>query len=283
LIHILRNAVDHGIEDVSRRIGSGKKESATIKISATQTAAHVSICVSDDGQGLQRERIFNRAVEKGLIAPNSVLSENEIFDLIFLPGFSTAEKVTDLSGRGVGMDVVKRAVQDLGGRIEIQSEEGKGTTIQINLPSNLSIVDAIVVHLGKNRYAVPIQDIEEVVQTATMSQEKVGGNGRVINLRGHVLPLEQLSTFLPNNEVDDSNQLERVAIIAKKNSVSVAFEVDRIVGQQSIVVRQLDSKMKTIPGFSGGTILQDGEPGMIIHLPSILNQFENSLRNQEKQ
>lgn len=273
LVHILRNAVDHGVEDKETRVAAGKAAVANISVSAEQTSGSVTLTIRDDGKGLDKEKIFSKAVEKGLIDPSSKLFDADVFSLIFLPGFSTADRVTDVSGRGVGMDVVKRAVDEIGGKISIESSRGKGTTFQINIPSSLSITDVIIVDVESNLYAVPIQDIEEVVHINSLRAETVSGSSMMINLRGKVIPLKKLSMFLSNTESRESVESDRVAIVARSGRDSVALEVDRIFGQQSVVVRKLDGKLQKVPGFSGGTILQNGEPGMIVHLPTILNHF----------
>ncbi|MCX6109701.1 MAG: chemotaxis protein CheA [Proteobacteria bacterium] len=274
LVHILRNAVDHGIEDAEGRAQSEKPAIATLTIEGIQTAGNVSIRISDDGRGLNEERILRKAIERGLVSASAKPSKEEIHQMIFLPGFSTAEKVTDVSGRGVGMDVVRRAVDDLGGSIAIESRLGHGTQFLINLPSTLSIVNAVVINLSDKLYAVPVQDVEEVVDMSSVQIERTTQRGRVINLRGRILPVERLATFLPPH-TQDSIQSERksVAIIARHQSTTVALEVDGIVGQQSIVVRQLEGKLSQVPGFSGGTILASGEPSMIIHLPQIVKSY----------
>lgn len=272
LVHILRNAVDHGIETPDDRKTNGKAEYASVTIEGVQTAANVSIRILDDGRGLNREKILRKAQEKGLIASGAKLSPEEIDQLIFLPGFSTAEKVTDVSGRGVGMDVVKRAVDELGGSVSIESKPGKGTQFVITLPSTLSILDAVVVGLSEKLYAVPVQDIEEVVDMSSVPVETTTQRGRVINLRGRILPVESLREYLPDNKGEQSTR-PGVALIAKHQHMTVAFEVDRVAGQQSIVVRQLEGQLSQVPGFAGGTILQSGEPSMILHLPQVVKSY----------
>jgi two-component system chemotaxis sensor kinase CheA len=280
LVHIIRNAVDHGIEgieDAEQRKKFGKAPVARLVIEGIQTASHVSIRVTDDGRGLDRQKIRQKAIEKGLLDKSVEPDESEILRYIFLPGFSTAAKVTDVSGRGVGMDVVKKAVEELNGEIDIQSSAGQGTTFVIQLPSTLSILDAIVVALADERYAIPVRDVEEVVDLSSLQLETTAQKGRVINLRGRVLPVELLSDYLPvkSQRPLPSAATGSVALITTVNRSTVAFEVDAIDGQQSIVVRKLDGGMERVPGLSGGTILANGEPSMILHLPHLVKSYLN--------
>jgi two-component system chemotaxis sensor kinase CheA len=199
------------------------------------------------------------------------LTPHEIQELIFLPGFSTADRVTDLSGRGVGMDVVRRAVDDLGGSIAIDSIEGQGTNFLITLPSTLSILDAVIVRLGDAVYAVPVQDVEEVVDIQSATVEVANPKGRILNLRGRVLPVEHLGDYLPQSGKASSER--GVVLITRFQNTSVAFQVDHIAGQQAIVVRQLEGKLAEVPGLAGATILSNGEPSMIVHLPQLVKSY----------
>ena len=278
LVHILRNAVDHGIETTTEREQTEKNAVANITIEGIQTAANVVIKISDDGRGLSLDRIRKKAIEKGLIAANATLSDDEIRQLIFIPGFSTAEKITDVSGRGVGMDVVKQTVNELRGSIWIESEFGAGTEFSINLPSTLSIIDAVVIGLGDSLYAVPIQDVDEVVDMSTIHSETIMHPGRAINLRGRILPITRLSQFLPRPQGDQVHNSSPIAIVSSHNANTVAFEVDRVAGQQSIVVRKLEDKLAAVPGFSGGTILSSGEPSMIVDMQQIVKTYLASVK-----
>jgi two-component system chemotaxis sensor kinase CheA len=277
LIHILRNAVDHGIETAEKRASCGKSPAATVLIEGIQTAANVTIRITDDGQGLNEERILAKAKERQLVPQDANPSRSEIHQMIFMPGFSTVEQVTDVSGRGVGMDVVKRAVDDLGGHIVILSEPGRGTQFQITLPSTLSILDAIVVGLDNVHYAVPVQDVEEVIDLSTATIESSTQRGQVINLRGRILPIQSLNEYLPHAPTENRKP-QNVAIVARHDAVTVAFQVDSIAGQQSIVVRQLEGNLAKVPGFAGGTILASGEPSMIIHLQQIVRSYVSGVK-----
>ncbi len=278
LVHIIRNAVDHGLESAQERLSLKKTEPARIVIEGRQNSGSVIIRIEDNGRGLDAERIKKKAVEKSLISSDSHLSLSEIYHLIFLPGFSTAEKVTDVSGRGVGMDVVNKAVTELNGSIDIESQLNKGTCFEIILPSTLSIMDAIIIRLGQLKYAIPVQDIEEVVDLSAIPIETTSQKGRVLNLRGRILPVEKLSEYLPENmmipdHVDDSRPFTPIALITHVHKLALAFEVDAILGQQSIVVRKLEGKLADVPGFSGGTILASGEPSMILQLGQFVRSY----------
>jgi two-component system chemotaxis sensor kinase CheA len=304
LIHIIRNAVDHGLEAEDERRGAGKTDDAMLQLIGRQEAGGVTIQVKDNGRGLDADKVLARAVQQGLVSPDARLSKNDINNLIMLPGFSTAEKITDISGRGVGMDVVKTAVEELNGKITIESEKGKGTTFKISLPTSLSIVDALVVLIDGVRYAVPMQDLSEVVDLADFVIEKSSLNDRMISLRGEVVPLEQLVHYLPalhehklfgkkkiefleniraHREIYGTKKLGigNPALIVASGADKVAFEIDGIVGQQQVFVRKLSAQLAALPGLSGGTILADGEPGMIISLPSVARSYLKNARHEE--
>lgn len=274
LVHIIRNAVDHGIESEDDRIDQGKSPIATLSIEAVQTATNVRITIAEDGRGLNREKILEKAIRNGLIRPDQRLSNDEIDNLIFLPGFSTAERVTDVSGRGVGMDVVRSAVAALRGGIEIQSENGRGTSFIITLPISLSVLDAIIVNLDDVSYAVPVQDILEVVDLTTVRLENSGGAQNMMNLRGKVMPLERLDSYLPNPTKTSARSSSTIALVTGSGKNYLALAVDSVVGQQSVVVRSVEEGLNSVPGFSGATILANGDPAMIIQLPHILKSHQ---------
>ena len=272
LIHIIRNAVDHGIESRERRLEGNKQPTASLVIEATQTPTNVLIRISDDGKGLDERAILAKALQKGLLDATAKYTSDEIRQMIFLPGFSTAEKVTDVSGRGVGLDVVKKSVDDLGGSLSIESCLGQGTSFLISLPSTLSILEALVINLDGTRYAVPIQTVDEVVDTKFYPIQKTGNRGLAIDLRGEIVPIESLSDYLPRLNYESSTN-KTVALITRLNSRRIAFQVDSIIGQQSIVVRRLEGHLKQLPGFAGATVLASGEPSMIIQLSAIAQSF----------
>jgi two-component system chemotaxis sensor kinase CheA len=278
LVHILRNAVDHGLEAEGDRIAAQKPKQGCITITGAQTAANVTIRISDDGKGLNRKRILAKAIERGIILSSAKLTDHETQQLIFMPGFSTAEKVTEVSGRGVGMDVVRRAVSDLGGTITIESVEGKGTAFHIVLPSTLSILDAVVVEISNQLFSIPVQDIDEVIDLNSVHMESTTQRGRIFSLRGEIFPVERLDQYIPV-ALSRSKDNHGIALISRR-TLPIALEVDRVVGQQSIVVRKLEGHMADIPGFTGATILASGEPSMIIHLSQVINSFDQYTKKQ---
>ena len=282
LVHVLRNAVDHGVETRIERGKTSKDAVAKVSLIATQETSGVEISVQDDGRGLDPARILAKARQRGLVAEDAILSDEQVFQLIFLPGFSTAEQVTDVSGRGVGMDVVRKTVDKLGGTIRIRSQLGKGTTITIAMPTSLSIIDALVVDIGGTSYAVPMSHLEEIIDLSAYPMNRTVDGGRSITLRGRVLPYEPLARFLVTAAaVDVAAAPARSALVARLDGASVILGIDRVIRQQQVVVRPLSRHLSKIPGFGGGTILPDGEPGLIIDIASAirtaLNRQENAI------
>lgn len=279
LIHVIRNAVDHGVEDTGDR---GDKGKATVLIGAHQDAGGVIITVKDDGKGMDPAVIFQKAVSKGLVSEDAELPPHEIYQLVLLPGFSTKEVVTDISGRGVGMDVVKQAVDELGGTIDIDSNLGSGTTFRITLPTNLSIIDALVVKIGRSNYAVPMKELVEIIDLTEHTIEQSGKDGQMINLRDIIVPVENLVEYLPAVDGEDAftggdgadkGDAGTPALVVADGVHQLAFQVDNILGQQQIVVRPLSEQLAGLPGYAGGTILGNGEPGMIINLSQMTKSY----------
>ena len=288
LIHVVRNAVDHGIESSPDRLSAGKSELGTITFQAVQDASGVILKIIDDGKGLNSEKILKKAIEKGLIRADEKLTQQQIFNLIFLPGFSTADKLTDISGRGVGMDVVLKAVQSLRGTVDVNSELGNGSTINIVLPTSLSILEALIVRINDYRYAVPMHQLTEIIDVSTYKIESSGSKGRMISLRGEVVPIESLNGYLKTKAIEKSikknmndSEKQYPALIVKESQKFIAFEVDSILGQQQVVIRPLASQMAKLPGFSGCTILGDGEPSIILSLPDLAKLFFKQFKVSE--
>lgn len=281
LIHIVRNAVDHGLEDLEERLDSGKDAEAVIKIMAIQDPAGVIIKIQDDGRGINADKVFTKALERGIVKIDQKLTTKEITQLIFEPGFSTAEKVTDVSGRGVGMDIVRKAVERISGNLEVDSEFGKGTTFNIMLPTSLSIIDALLIEVDNEQYAVPLLEVSEIIDLSHHIQEE---NSRMINLRGSIVPVENLSEYFPitqyREEVttsSDSVPYSRPALVVDVNRNNIAFEVDKVIGQHQIVVKNFNDFLSPVIGFSGSCIMANGEAGMIIELKKIA---EGHIKNQ---
>ena len=269
LLHMVRNACDHGIESPEDRIAAGKNPEASIRLAAYHQSGQIVIEISDDGRGLDREKIFNKAVQKGLIEPAAALSEQEIFNLIFEPGFSTAAQITDLSGRGVGMDVVRRNIQKLRGRIDIQSRIGQGTTFFLKLPLTLAIIEGLVVGVGQHRYIVPIFAVRELISPKPESLSTVHGRNEMAVVRDRVLPIVRLSRRF-GVEPKSESPCDGLLIVTECQEHRFCLLVDEVLGKQEVVIKSLGEMLKNISGIAGGAILGDGRVGLILDLESIL-------------
>ncbi|WP_141734877.1 chemotaxis protein CheW [Oligoflexus tunisiensis] len=274
MTHVIRNAIDHGIETPAERLQNNKKEAATLRIEAVQETSGVMITVSDDGRGLNTERILKKALERGIVRPDADLASQDIHRLIFHAGLSTAEKVTDISGRGVGMDVVKNSVETIGGSIHVSSQPNLGTTFAISLPATLSIIDALIIAIAGSRYAIPVQDVAEIINARQSRIEAISGFGRLLTLRDQLIPVECLREHLPGvpqPPLAEATSM-RPALIIRGGTEALAFEVDTILGQQPVTVRRLPTLIANIPGYTGGTILGDGDPCVILNLPALVSR-----------
>ena len=270
LTHLIRNSLDHGIEMPEKRIAADKDPLGKITISAQHQGGRIIIEVIDDGAGMDREKLINKAIEKGLPASHN-MTDDQAFMLIFEAGFSTAEKVTDVSGRGVGMDVVKRNIQELGGLTQIESEKGKGTTIRISLPLTLAIMDGMTVQSGKERFVLPLSHIVECLQPTSDQIRILEENKALLLLRGEHLPIINLWEIfsIPNTERDLEKSIIAVLQVGKSR---YALAVDQLLGQHQIVVKNLETHFKRVPGVSGATILGDGSVALILDAAAILEQ-----------
>ncbi len=263
LMHMVRNSVDHGIEKPDERVAAGKPAQARVLLKAGHQAGHIVIEISDDGRGLPREKILKKAREKKLIEAGAELTESEIFALIFHPGFSTAEKITDVSGRGVGMDVVRKQVQKLRGRIDVSSKPGEGTTFLLKLPLTLAIIDGLVVGVGDQRYIVPIFAVREMLQPAEEAISTIHGRQEMALVRGSLLPvirLHQRFHVQPRHQ----NPWESLLIVAESGTKLFCLMVDELIGKQEVVIKSLGEGMRNIAGVAGGAILGDGRVGIIL-------------------
>jgi len=270
LVHIIRNCIDHGIESPKIREASGKPSQGTVCLSAEHSGADVLIRISDDGAGIDTEVIRTKAVGMGVIAPDAELSESEIFSQIFAPGFSTSEEVTDISGRGVGMDVVKRSIESLRGSIEIASKKGSGTTITLKLPLTLAIIDGFLVKIGEGYFVLPLSSVKECVKLSREDMTKARRRN-MINLRGKIILFADLREVF---EVEgESPDTERVVITQAKNR-SVAFGVDSVIGQHQTVIKTLSKVYKDVKGISGATILGDGTVALILDVTQLVQFVE---------
>jgi two-component system chemotaxis sensor kinase CheA len=279
LMHMVRNSVDHGIETPDERTRNGKPATAHVTLKAGHQAGQIVIQVSDDGRGLNQTKILRKAVERGLVAADTQLTEAEIFNLIFHPGFSTAEKITDVSGRGVGMDVVRKHVQKLRGRIDVMSRPGEGTTFLLKLPLTLAIIDGLVVGVGEQRYIVPIFAIREMLKPPEDSISTLQGRQEMALVRGSLLPLVRLHQRFgvkPRFE----NPWDSLLIVSESRGRQFCLMVDELIGKQEVVIKSLGETMANIAGVAGGAILGDGRVGLILDLEGLFGA-RNSATNNE--
>jgi two-component system, chemotaxis family, sensor kinase CheA len=268
LMHMVRNSVDHGIETPEDRVKAGKAPVARVLLKAGHQAGHIVIQVSDDGRGLDQEKILRKAREKGLIELDAQPSENEIFNLIFHPGFSTADKITDVSGRGVGMDVVRKHVQKLRGRIDVQSTPGQGTTFIMKLPLTLAIIDGLVVGVGSQRYIVPLFAVREMLKPEESAISTIRGREEMAMVRGAMLPLIRLHRRF-GIEPRFEKPWESLLIVSESGGKQFCLMVDELIGKQEVVIKSLGESMQNIPGVAGGAILGDGLVGLILDLEGL--------------
>ncbi len=274
LTHLVRNSIDHGVEIPEKRKAAGKPETGILTLSAMHKGGSIVIEVTDDGAGLDRNKILAKAQSNGL-SVNENMTDTEIFGLIFAPGFSTAEVVTDVSGRGVGMDVVKRNIASMGGTVEIRSALGFGTTISIALPLTLAILDGMSVALGKSLYVIPLNLIVETLQPVAEDIKTVTGEGHMVHVRGEYLPIISLHRLF-NQPTDITDPSDGVLVLIEAEGKKSALFVDRLVGQQQVVIKSLETNFKKIPGVSGATIMGDGSVALIIDVPTIIQMGQTT-------
>jgi len=269
LVHLVRNSLDHGIEMPEDRLAVGKAETGVIHLNASHRGGNIVIEITDDGKGLNKDVLYQKGIEKGLLDGDEVLSDKQIYDLIFMAGFSTAAEVTDVSGRGVGMDVVRRNIQELGGSVEIDSELGKGTKITIRLPLTLAILDGQTIRVGEEQYIVPITSIVESLQIKADNVSLVGGSGETFKLRDAFVPIIRLHTiFGVEHEIDMLK--EGLLVVVESDGDQVGLLIDELLGQQQVVIKSLEQNYKKTEGFSGATILGDGTVALILDMPGIM-------------
>ena len=270
LLHLLRNAIDHGIEPPEKREKIGKPPEGTVKLTAERKKDHILITVEDDGAGLDPEKIKKKALEKGIIseAESKAMTAQQLIDLIFLPGFSTSEKVTETSGRGVGMDIVKTKIESLGGTVQIESAVGKGTKVTLMLPLTLAIVKAMLIKVADQTYAIPLNHVGEVIRIKKSELKKIG-DVSAINLRGNILPVFHLRKILGYMDLETE---EYNAVVINRDPINFGLIVDSIVGMQEIVIKTLDESLKKIGGIAGVTILGDGQVVLILDPANLISR-----------
>lgn len=263
LVHMIRNAVDHGIEPPQERIKQGKPERGTIQIRAYHRGGNIVIEISDDGKGLDKDRILTKAIENKVVDKSHTLSDQDIYRLIFHPGLSTAREVTDVSGRGVGMDVVKQSVEKLRGKIEIDSIHGEGSTFITRFPLTMAIINGMIVRVGKEKYIVPTVAIRQLLRPEQKTCNKIAGKGETINVMGNLMPLVRLYDLL-QIEPEHVNPWEAVTIVIEGENGAKCILVDEIIGEEEVVIKSLGEGLKGVRGLSGGAIMGDGSVGLIL-------------------
>ncbi|TKB65740.1 MAG: chemotaxis protein CheA [Nitrospira sp.] len=269
LTHLVRNSADHGLEGPDERLDNNKPELGTIRLNAFHEGGSICITVEDDGRGLNREKIIAKAVKQGLISESDKLTDDQIWPLIFKPGFSTAEKVTDVSGRGVGMDVVKRNIEALGGTVTIKTEQEKGTTFTLKLPLTLAIIEGMTVRIGQETYIVPLLSILESIQPKEGVVKTVVGKGELINVRGTYLPVIRLYEVFALKP-EHTLPTKAILLILETEGERVAVMVDEILGQQQVVIKSMEQNFRKVEGIAGATILSDGTVGFILDVRGLL-------------
>jgi len=280
LMHLVRNAIDHGIETPEIREVTGKPAKGNVHLKAFHDSGSIVIQISDDGAGLSKDKIIAKAQEKGLIADNQILSDQEIYRLILTAGFSTADKVSNLSGRGVGMDVVKTNIEALRGQVDIDSEAGKGSIITIRLPLTLAIIEGFQVRVGDAQYILPLDMVDECIELTEALHGKDDG-ANYINLRGEILPFMHLNDVFGSSHVSDSNHRDNIVVV-QIGGKKAGFVVDELLGEHQTVIKPLGRVFQHLKGITGATILGSGEVAMIIDVPAMVNRVIDSGLQQSK-
>lgn len=271
LMHMIRNAADHGVESPEEREAAGKDPTARIRLKAYHQAGYIVVEVGDDGRGLNRDKILQKAVERGLVQEGETLTDKEVFNLIFEPGFSTAEKVTEVSGRGVGMDVVRKQMQKLRGRIDIESKAGRGSTFFLRLPLTLAIIDGLVVKTGQERYIIPIYTVREIFRPKADARFTLESREEMLLVRGNLLPVTRLHQRF-RIPVHSTRLEDAVAVVVETAAKSFCLVVDAVIGKQEVVIKSLGETFKRLPGIAGGAILGDGRVGLILDIDTLLGE-----------
>lgn len=277
LVHIVRNAVDHGLETTEDRIMAGKSEEGHVSINAFHEGNSLVIEIKDDGKGINHEVIRAKAIEKKVISANANLTKDELVNLIFHPGFSTKAEVSEISGRGVGMDVVKTNIEKLSGEVKVITEVGKGSTFRVVLPLTMAIIEAMVTRVGDEKYVIPLAQVYESLSPTADIVEHVNGVGECLKIRGQVIPLFKISKTLQRN-VKEQSTYDQIAIIVNNDEKSFAVLVDDILHQQQVVIKKLGSEIQNQKGFMGSSILGDGRPAFILDL---LELYSGSMKKKK--
>jgi two-component system, chemotaxis family, sensor kinase CheA len=272
LVHLVRNAVDHGIETPEQRRAHGKDEQGTISLHAYHKGGNVIVEVSDDGAGLNRDRILRKARERGLVSGDEELSDEKILNLIFAPGFSTAEALSDVSGRGVGMDVVRRNINEIGGHVQLYSTPGKGSTVRIRLPLTLAILDGQLARVGKEIYIVPIVSIVETIQIRREQVSSLAGKAELFRLRDEYIPIVRLYELF-STQGDHTELTEGLLMIVEADGKRVGLFVDELMSQQQVVIKSLETNFRQVTALAGATMLGDGRVALILDIPGVIVRY----------
>ena len=270
LVHLIRNACDHGIESPEIRSRNGKNEAGSVTLNAYHQSGKLVIEVKDDGGGIDGDRMVQKAIEKGVLSPNAKLSRQEAIHLIFHPGFSTKAQVTEVSGRGVGMDVVKTNIEALQGEVLVETEVGKGTTFKVILPLTLAIIDGMVVQNEGCRFVVPLSHVHETLKPDSGDVHSTTGMGDVLLLRGENLPLYRLTALLGQKKAAERKAQEQIAMVIRYSGQPFAVLVDDILGQQQVVIKEVGPEIQNLKWMSGSAILGDGKPAIIMEMNELV-------------
>lgn len=272
LVHLVRNSLDHGLETPEERLAAGKPETGILKLDAYHEGGNIIIQVIDDGAGINKDKVLQKAREKGLVGPDEVLSDDRINNLIFMAGFSTVDAVSDLSGRGVGMDVVRRNISDLGGNVSVKSETGVGSTFTIQLPLTLAILDGQLIRVGDESYVISLVSIVETIQTNTEKVNAIAGKSELFKLRDEYLPVLRLHELF-GIRADSTSIDDGLLVVAESGGQRVGIFVDDLLEQQQVVIKSLETNYRQMRGISGATILGDGTVALILDVPGLIQLY----------
>jgi two-component system chemotaxis sensor kinase CheA len=271
LVHMIRNSADHGIEPPAARVSAGKPAAGTITLRAFHQGGFIVIKIEDDGRGLSAERIRAKAVERGLVQPDEPLERGEILDLIFRPGFSTAEQITGLSGRGVGMDVVRRGIEGIRGKVEVASVEGRGTTFTLSVPLTLAIIEGLIVGVGNQRYIVPTLSVRESFRFMPAAVKTIQGRGEMVEVRGRLTPILRLGPHLGiAGSAAPAAAPEGIVVVVESGQDCRCLLVDDLLGKQEVVIKSLGDMFRGRTAFAGAAILGDGRVGLILDVNALV-------------
>lgn len=274
LVHLVRNSVDHGIEMPADREAVGKPRLGTVRLSASQEGDHILLTIEDDGKGMEPDKLKEIAISKGVLDPDAAsrMSDSEAYNLIFAPGFSTKTEISDISGRGVGMDVVKTKITQLNGSVEIHSELGVGTTLEIKVPLTLAILPTLMVVVGGLIFALPLSTVNEIIHLDLTKTNIVDGQQTVI-VREKAIPLFYLEDWLIKNKTSESERNKGHVVVIQIGAQQVGFVVDSLIGQEEVVIKPLDAMLQGTPGMAGATITSDGGIALIFDVPNLLKHY----------